>query len=719
MIRDIKIFVDADEEVTFIVEKIENAPSARVCIVVPDGAALLRSMVGLKLLRKNLVRSEKVGVVVTMDQEAKRLCELIGLKCVERVGEVTEEVWEEAAKMVKEDWDKLKPVEKSGSVEEKQEEAPKETLFDRVGELEPEKKVERPVAEDLPDVEVLEQEETEKTEAREHHTEDLSIEFESGKELEPLDEAVVEEDAKPQQSRDEVKKTAASAGFVAGAKSFLSKAFSKSKGVVFGAASGVKAKFAEARQRQTKVHGPAKDLPDNEEADSFVVPGSRNRSTSGVDLMRYQRGTSRRVVRSSWTPATIRRAPSGGGSYSRSSRVARGGGLSFLRNIRLPFKLPKGKLTYYVAGGFALVLVLFCLYLYLIAPSAKIILYVDAQTIAENVTVTGDTETMAVDSLNLKIPLTEHATTEEGADSAMTTGSGVIGDYATGNVSVINNTVNPITVSDGATITCISSACNGLKFTATSAITIPAVDVDTVPVQASEYGANYNLSPNQSFKLGSYDPTTEVVIKNLASFTGGTSQDVTTVSKKDRTDLSESLKGSLTEACSTKLRTELGEGTVVIEKSLKSEVTEETFDKNEGDQADVLNLSMTISCSALIYRRSDITQLAQTIAEAKVTEGYSLDQSSFSPTETVVSTTKTTASFELAISGKGIPILDTIALKRELKGMSLGKATERLDAITNIADYSLTYSPNWAPGFLKHIPNNENLINLETQPVTH
>jgi len=361
-------------------------------------------------------------------------------------------------------------------------------------------------------------------------------------------------------------------------------------------------------------------------------------------------------------------------------------------------------------------LTLFVLYLYFIAPSVKVVIYVEAQTIAENVAVTGAADVSAVDTANLKIPLTPHATTEEGGSSAMATGQGVIGEKARGSVSVINNTAAALTIADGTTITCISSACSGLKFKALGDVTIPPVDVDTVQVEADQVGANYNVSVSQSFQLGSYNPTTEVVIKNLSAFSGGTSENVVTVTKKDRTDLSASLKTSLIEACSSKLRSELGEGTIVIEKSLKSEVTAETFDKKEGDQAEIVNLTMSISCNALIYRRADIAQLASEIAQSNVFEGYSLDEgNNLTATETVLSVTATTAAFDVSISAKASPALDLPALKKALKGTNLTKADEFLSGLNNIQEYKIIYTPDWTPGFLKHMPGKEALINIDVE----
>lgn len=723
MIRDIKIFVDADEEVTFIVEKIENAPSPRVCIVVPDGAALLRSLVGLKLLRKNLIRSEKTGVIATMDREGKRLCALVGLQCVDRIGEINDEIWESAEKLLSTDAPLSLPEGSPEKPESSKEDQPEEAeeiaqpLGGTSQESESDSLMERiaPEPDETQNVEAPEElkeyQEPAGEEAESHHrTEDLSIEFEAGKEISPEDEAMTDEE-KPAGDN------AAAAGVFAKVRSSVGPVLAKAKTGLISLFTNIKSKISKNKNNKEQR---SNDLGEKESSsDEFVVPSER-KPVGGVDLMRYQSGararSRRRVVRTSWAPATLHRP--GGTRFDRKGGHRKGAGISgFLGSLKN--RLPKGKLSYYIAGGVGGVLLLLMLYLYFIAPSVKVVLFVESQVIAQSITVLGTAEAQAVDTANLKIPLTQHATTEEGSSSAMATGQGVIGEKARGTVSVINNTITPLSIADSATITCISSSCNGLKYKTLGAVTIPAVSVDTIQVEAEQVGANYNISAAQSFKLGTYDPVSEVVIKNLSPFSGGTSESVVIVTKKDRTDLSASFKTSLTEACSSKLRSELGEGTVVIEKSLKTEVSKETFDKSEGEQGDVVNLTMGVSCSALIYRRSDVTQLASEIARGMVTEGYSLNEGSdFIVTETVLSVSGTSAELEIGINAGASPSLDIPALRKSLKGVSLGKANDILDGLTNIKEYRVIYTPDWAPGFLKHIPSKEALINIEIEPAT-
>lgn len=90
-----KIFIDTDTEVTFILEKILESKNDRVCLVVPDRASIFNSISTLKLIKRVIDKSDKLLILVTLDDAGKGLASKVGIKCVSRVGELHEELWEE------------------------------------------------------------------------------------------------------------------------------------------------------------------------------------------------------------------------------------------------------------------------------------------------------------------------------------------------------------------------------------------------------------------------------------------------------------------------------------------------------------------------------------------------------------------------------------------------------------------------------------------------
>jgi DNA segregation ATPase FtsK/SpoIIIE-like protein len=93
-----KVFIDTDNEITLILEKVLSAKSERVSLVIPDRASIFSSITGLKLIKRVVDKSNKLLVLVTLDAQGASLAGNAGLYVVSRVGEINEDIWEKAQK---------------------------------------------------------------------------------------------------------------------------------------------------------------------------------------------------------------------------------------------------------------------------------------------------------------------------------------------------------------------------------------------------------------------------------------------------------------------------------------------------------------------------------------------------------------------------------------------------------------------------------------------
>jgi len=73
------IYIDADEEITAVIDKLKEAPGPTVLFVVPKGASLLQSVVNLKLLKKEADDRGKNVALVTGDQVGRNLATQVGI----------------------------------------------------------------------------------------------------------------------------------------------------------------------------------------------------------------------------------------------------------------------------------------------------------------------------------------------------------------------------------------------------------------------------------------------------------------------------------------------------------------------------------------------------------------------------------------------------------------------------------------------------------------
>ncbi len=73
------IYIDIDEEITSVIDRMRKTEAGEVIIVAPKRALLLQSLVNLKLLKKEADRRKRRIMIVTQDKIGKKLIEKAGI----------------------------------------------------------------------------------------------------------------------------------------------------------------------------------------------------------------------------------------------------------------------------------------------------------------------------------------------------------------------------------------------------------------------------------------------------------------------------------------------------------------------------------------------------------------------------------------------------------------------------------------------------------------
>lgn len=73
------LYIDIDEEITSIIDRMRKAEAREIIIVAPKNAMLLQSIVNLKLLKKEADRRKKQLLIITQDKIGKKLIEKAGI----------------------------------------------------------------------------------------------------------------------------------------------------------------------------------------------------------------------------------------------------------------------------------------------------------------------------------------------------------------------------------------------------------------------------------------------------------------------------------------------------------------------------------------------------------------------------------------------------------------------------------------------------------------
>ncbi len=74
------VYVDTDEEIIEIINKIRKEEVADIFLVIPKNSLLTQGIINLKLLKKEVAKMNKNIILVTSDQTSKKIIERVGLK---------------------------------------------------------------------------------------------------------------------------------------------------------------------------------------------------------------------------------------------------------------------------------------------------------------------------------------------------------------------------------------------------------------------------------------------------------------------------------------------------------------------------------------------------------------------------------------------------------------------------------------------------------------
>lgn len=85
------LYLEADEEITSVIDKLRKTEFKKVVLVVPKEASLLQSVVNLKLIKRQAENNEKSIAIVTHDKVGRALAEKLGILASTKLDEVVNE----------------------------------------------------------------------------------------------------------------------------------------------------------------------------------------------------------------------------------------------------------------------------------------------------------------------------------------------------------------------------------------------------------------------------------------------------------------------------------------------------------------------------------------------------------------------------------------------------------------------------------------------------
>ncbi len=86
------IYLEADEEITSVIDRVKNVSEGKIALVLPKRANLLQSIVNLKLLKRQIDGLGKEVSIVTTDKLGRNLASQVGFMVYQKLGEQPVEV---------------------------------------------------------------------------------------------------------------------------------------------------------------------------------------------------------------------------------------------------------------------------------------------------------------------------------------------------------------------------------------------------------------------------------------------------------------------------------------------------------------------------------------------------------------------------------------------------------------------------------------------------
>ncbi len=352
-------------------------------------------------------------------------------------------------------------------------------------------------------------------------------------------------------------------------------------------------------------------------------------------------------------------------------------------------------------------------------PQAEVMISVPVKWIDQEVPITLDTGNGAAAGQNI-VRASTQTVRVSGEKMSDTTGKKIIGDKASGEVTIYNRTTLNKIMAKGTTLT----GPGGVKFSLDAEVSIASksagvdyVDVPgkaTVKVIANAIGAESNMAAGTEFTIGSFGKDSYVA-KNESAIGGGTSEEVQVVAKDDQKLIASELTRELSEQLEAQIQSGAGEAQYLIPSSIKIE--SEKYSAKIGEEAKSVGLELTLTGTLLVYKVDEVRELIGANLNSAVPSGYSLADL---PTQVELTASQDAKDEQVAGVAKVrvalLPTYNLPELTKLMQGKSLAEAEAVIrQVIRDVSMVNVRVLPKWWPYKLRGIPHNSTRIKIAVE----
>lgn len=345
-------------------------------------------------------------------------------------------------------------------------------------------------------------------------------------------------------------------------------------------------------------------------------------------------------------------------------------------------------------------------------PRVTVTLGVLPKNITLEDTVIIDPQATVIDTEKKIIPAKKLEKVVSGEKTVPATGKKKIGDPAKGTVTIFNKSESTAYTLKKGTV--LSTGSIQFALDAETSIASASTNLSqgqtifgkaTAAVTAITVGIEGNIEANKEFTLKDYQSSV-LVARNEQPFTGGTSKEVTVVSRADNDTLLKLLTEDLIEKAKTELTQSVTGKEQMIDQTVKTVVKEKQFIEEIDQEAKDLHGSLTVSVSAFTYNEDDVKTLLSGVAQQDIPPGYSVNPGRTAVTVkdvTVAKDGKMTA--KVTLSTSAIPTIDEASIRKSIAGKKLLEVEGELKAIPGVASAEFVFRSAWKKDVLPKNPD--------------
>ncbi|MBI3954662.1 hypothetical protein HY333_01320 [Candidatus Collierbacteria bacterium] len=309
------------------------------------------------------------------------------------------------------------------------------------------------------------------------------------------------------------------------------------------------------------------------------------------------------------------------------------------------------------------------------------------------------------------------------SDTISTTGEALVGDKATGSVTLFNKSSEPISLKAGTKITASPGQIFLLDQTVSVASSSSEINLDTgqeiktfgktpspVPVTAIKIGSEHNLAKSTQFNVDQY-PKSTLIASAESDFTGGSSRTVKAVAKTDQERLHQLSVEKIKQQIEQNLANLNSDLRLIPVSDLK--FNKSKFDKAVGEEAAVLSLELDGSQEFLTYSQEELFRILNGNLNSSGQANRRLVRDQTSTRLNLTSKTdQQPLTADVEVNGLLLPDVNETSLIQAIKGKNLQKIKPLFETINGYQSTKIEISPN-LPFLKAYLPIRAENISLK------